>query len=106
MNYRGSYRHLLRNSKSALLAAIEIYNKPRIEYRDECFVILLLNSWELFLKAIISKNSGTIFYRKRRHEPYKTLSLDDALVKAEKFFSTKIPLLAVSRNLELLSTYR
>ncbi len=106
MNYRGSYRHLLRNGKSALLAAIEIYNKPRIEYRDECFVILLLNAWELFLKAIISKNGGTIFYRKRRNEAYKTLSLDDALVKAEKFFPAKIPLLAVRRNLDLLSTYR
>jgi hypothetical protein len=38
VNDRGSYRHLLRNSKSALLAAIEIYNKPRIDHRDECFV--------------------------------------------------------------------
>ena len=106
MNYRGSYRHLLRNSKSALLAAIAIYNKPRIQYRDECFVILLLNSWELFLKAVISKNGGTIFYPKRRSEPYKTLSLDDALAKAEKFFPAKIPPLAIRRNLDLLSTYR
>lgn len=106
MNYRGSYRHLLRNGKSALLAAIEIYNKPRIDYRDECFVILLLNAWELFLKAIISKKGGTIFYPKRRHEPYKTLSLDDALAKAEKFFPAEIPSLAVRRNLDLLSTYR
>jgi hypothetical protein len=54
MNYRGSYRHLLRNGKAALLAAIEIYNKPRFEYRDECFVILLLNAWELALKALLS----------------------------------------------------
>ena len=29
MDYQGSYRHLLKNAKSALLAAIEIYNKPR-----------------------------------------------------------------------------
>lgn len=28
-------------------AAIEIYNKPQIAYRDECFVILILNAWEL-----------------------------------------------------------
>ena len=69
-------------------------------------MILLLNAWELFLKAIISKNGGTIFYRKRRNEAYKTLSLDDALVKAEKFFPAKIPMLAVRRNLDLLSTYR
>jgi hypothetical protein len=106
MNYRGSYRHLLRNSKSALLAAIEIYNKPRIHYRDECFVILLLNAWELLLKAIISKNGGSIFYQKRRHEPYKTLSLTDAIPKAEKHFPSGIQMLAVRRNLDLLSTYR
>lgn len=106
MNYRGSYRHLLRNAKSALLAAIEIYNKPQIKYRDECFVILLLNSWELLLKAIISKHGGSIFYRKRRNEAYKTLSLDDSFVKAEKSFPAKIPALGVRRNLDLLSTYR
>jgi hypothetical protein len=46
VNYRGSYRKLLGTGKAALLAAIEIYNKPRIEYRDECFVILLLNAWD------------------------------------------------------------
>jgi hypothetical protein len=53
MNYRGSSRHLVKNAKSALLAAIEIYNKPGFQYRDECFVILLLNAWELFLKALL-----------------------------------------------------
>jgi len=41
MNYRGSYRHLLRNSKAAMIAAVEIYNKPRFDYREECFTILL-----------------------------------------------------------------
>ena len=27
MNYRGSYRHLLRNAKAVIMAAIEIYNE-------------------------------------------------------------------------------
>jgi hypothetical protein len=62
MNYRGSSRHLIRNAKSALLAAIEIYNKPGFQYRDECFVILLLNAWELYLKALISKSKASIYY--------------------------------------------
>ena len=79
MNYRGSYRHLLHNAKAALLAAIEIYNKPRIEYRDECFVILLLNAWELALKALLSKNGRSIYYPKKRKEPYRTLSLNSAV---------------------------
>jgi hypothetical protein len=68
MYYRGSYRHLLKNSKSALLAAIEIYNKPQFAYRDECFVILLLNAWELALKALLSKSKESIYYPKKRKQ--------------------------------------
>ena len=74
MNLTGSYRALRSNSRAAILAAIEIYNKPQIEYRDECFTILLINAWELLLKAILSKHKQRIFYPKRRHEPYRTLS--------------------------------
>ena len=40
-----SYRRLLGNSKAALTAAIEICNKPNMDYREECFVILLVNAW-------------------------------------------------------------
>src|SRR3974377_640473 len=103
MNYRGSSRHLIRNAKSALLAAIEIYNKPGIQYRDECFVILLLNAWELFLKALISKRKGSIDYRKNRIQQYQTLSIVDAFTKAEKFFSKKIDYLPVAANVQLLT---
>lgn len=106
MNYRGSYRHLLRNSKAAMIAAVELYNKPKFDYREECFVILLLNAWELILKAVLSKNGKSIFYKKRRKEPYRTLSWSDALTKAEKFFPNGIEPLPVRRNLDLLSTYR
>ncbi|MFH2049005.1 MAG: DUF3644 domain-containing protein [bacterium] len=106
MNYRGSYRHLKDNSKAALLSAIEIYNKPQIEYREECFVILLLNAWELLLKAMLSKKRIRIFYPKKRNQPYKTLSWKDALLEAEKFFPKDVDSLPVKRNLDLLSTYR
>lgn len=57
-----------------MLAAIEIYNKPQITYRDECFSILLINAWELLLKAIISKNKQRLYYPKKKGEPYRTLS--------------------------------
>lgn len=106
MNYRGSYRHLVRNSKAAILGAIEIYNKPRFEYRDECCVILLLNGWELVLKALLSRNGKSIFYPKKRGEPYRTLSWRDALAKAETYFPSSLPALPIRRNLEILGTYR
>jgi hypothetical protein len=106
MNYRGSYKNLLRNSKAALIASVEIYNKPKIEYREECFTILLLNAWELLFKALLSKKRFSIFYKKRRSQPYKTLSWSDALNEAEKSFPPDINPLPVRRNLDLLSTYR
>jgi hypothetical protein len=103
---RSSYRKLLANGKAALLAAIEIYNKPRIEYRDECFVILLLNAWELTIKAVLSKRGQTIYYPKVRGQPYRTYSLTDSFRKAESFIPTGLGVQALRMNLELLSTYR
>lgn len=89
-----------------MVAAIEIYNKPSFKYRDECFVILLLNAWELLLKAMLSKNKVSVFYHKKRNEPYRTLSWHDALGRAERHFPSRIHSLPVRRNLELLGTYR
>ena len=42
---------LLDRSILAMVAAIEIYNKPGLPYRNESFVILAMNGWELLLKA-------------------------------------------------------
>ena len=42
---------LLEKAKSALISAIEVYNKPDFKYREETFSILALNAWELLLKA-------------------------------------------------------
>jgi hypothetical protein len=106
MNYRGSYKKLLENSRAAMMAAIEIYNKPSFHYRDECVVILLLNAWELLLKAILSKNRQSIFYPKKRKQPYRTLSCQDAFHRAKAVFPSGTQALAVQRNIELLGTYR
>lgn len=46
---------LLKNSISALFCAIEIHNKPKIEYRYPNVVVILLNAWELALKSYIYK---------------------------------------------------
>lgn len=48
---KARYRELLDRAVEALSNAIEIYNKPNMVYREETFVILNLNAWELLLKA-------------------------------------------------------
>ena len=50
-------RLLLRKSVAAMIAAIDVYNKPDFKYREETFSILAVNAWELLFKAFILKNS-------------------------------------------------
>ena len=49
---------LLEKSIACAVSAIEIYNKPDFKYREETFSILMINSWELVLKAKKIKESN------------------------------------------------
>lgn len=51
-------RSMLDKSVSAMLSAIEIYNKPDFQYREETFSVLCINSWELLLKAKVLQLTG------------------------------------------------
>ena len=71
-------RTLLDKSLGAMLAAIEIYNKPDFAYREDVFSILAINSWELVLKARILQLDGNrlsaITQYERRQKTDGTLS--------------------------------
>jgi uncharacterized protein DUF3644 len=51
-------RQILDKSIDAMMAAIEIYNKPSFGYREEAFSILVVNAWELLLKGRILQLDG------------------------------------------------
>ncbi|MDD9883164.1 MAG: DUF3644 domain-containing protein [Gammaproteobacteria bacterium] len=103
MNTKIPHDRLLANAKSAMIAAIEIYNKPTALYRDECVVILILNAWELALKAILSKNGRSIFL----HDKKKfTLSWKEALEKARSYFPKDISYTGIRENISILDEYR
>jgi len=80
MSRKARCQHLLEKSVHAALSAIEIYNKPDFKYREESFSILMVNAWELLLKARIlqlNKNKLESIYivdlNKKRKDgtPYK-----------------------------------
>ena len=54
------YRILVEKAIEASLAAVEIYNKPNIQYREETFSILMLNAWEILLKARMIQHTGKL----------------------------------------------
>ncbi|ABD79708.1 DUF3644 domain-containing protein [Saccharophagus degradans] len=58
-------RSMLDKSIAAMLSAIEIYNKPDFNYREETFSVLCINAWELLLKAKVlqlARNQVTSLY--------------------------------------------
>lgn len=106
MKINKTYRSLLDKSIASMLSAIEIYNKPNFQYREETFAILAVNAWELLLKAIIlrqnrynlrslyvlkpyinkdgTKSTTKKFVDKNRSGNPKTISIIEALAVLEK----------------------
>jgi hypothetical protein len=93
---------------AAMLSAVEIYNKPQMMYREEVTVMLIVNAWELALKAAMRQRQLSIFYPKKRLEPYRSITLDDALSRAtaNKLWPAKVDGAAMTANVKALSEYR
>ena len=51
-----------------MVAAVEVYNKPAFAYREETFALLMINAWELLLKAKLLKDGGNKSNCIRDHE--------------------------------------
>lgn len=120
------HARLHRKAEAALIAAIEIYNKPDFRYREETFAILALNAWELLLKARllqINKNKLSVLYsfefkktkagvpskkktlRRNRAENPFTLSLGQTIVELDKDPASRLAF-AVKSNLDALAEIR
>lgn len=85
---------LVDKAKEAFVMAIEIYNKPSINYRLEGFSFFICNAWELMLKAHMINKFGedSIYYADK---PNRTIALENCVQKI--FTNEKAPL---RKNLE------
>lgn len=59
---------LVAKSIESVLLAIELYNKPLITYRTDAVLVLLINSWESALKALILKKKWAKINVNKRKE--------------------------------------
>lgn len=80
---------LIDKAKEAFAMAIEIYNKPTIQYRVEGFSFFICNAWELMLKAHMINKFGedSIYYKDNRD---RTITLENCIQKV--FTNEKAPL--------------
>lgn len=75
-------RRLIEKSQDSFILGLENYNKLTIEYRVESFCLHFCNAWELLLKAKIlesTKKKSSIYYKKKRNQPRRSISLMDCL---------------------------
>lgn len=94
-----TYKRLVEKCQEAFILAIELYNKPTINYHVEGCAFFLCNAWELMLKAFLVKTEGigSIYYPKSD----RTLSLEDCLKRV--FTNSTDPL---RRNMEKMIEVR
>jgi len=113
-------------AEAALVAAIEVYNKPSFRYREETFALLAINAWELLLKAQILKRGANDpkvirVYETRRTKSGKTskkrylkrnragspltVSLPACIVELDKDPTTRLST-AIKANLDAIIAIR
>ena len=94
-------KSLITNSISAYYAAIEMHNKPNFKYRYEIVIMLVINSWELLLKAFIYKFRKKIklFYKDGNSKPFLECLNYVTIDLGKEYFTT-------NKNLQLLYEYR
>ena len=70
---------LLEKAEEAYLLALEIINKPTIQYRTEGFCFFICNAWELTLKAFIIKRENNINAMNFKNNPNQSLGLTECI---------------------------
>jgi hypothetical protein len=123
---RSLHTRFVDKSQAALIAAIEIYNRPSHEYREESFALLAINAWELLLKARVLQTNANdlrsiLVYSSRKKKSggpsskkylernpsgtAKTISLQKCITKLESDANSNLPI-EVRNNLLALSEIR
>lgn len=97
--------NLIKNSIAAYFAAIEIHNKPNMPYRYETVSLLIMNAWELALKAYVRKYIKT---RSIYTDDGHTISIDKALdyVSENRNSKQKNSFTAIKQNILKIEEYR
>ena len=117
-------KELLDRSILAMVAAVEIYNKPGFPYRNESFTILAINAWELLLKAKWlglhgnRKRSLYVYERRQTKSGKRTTKQFIKRTRSNSAFTHELAYLAkqlatrnvldvsVSKNLEIMLEFR
>lgn len=66
----GRPKNTLESAIDSALLAVEIYNKPRIQFRSQAYVTLMIIAWTKLFHAYFLRNIGDKYYYKERGKKY------------------------------------
>lgn len=103
---KGLAKYLLQNSIESVLTAVEIYNKPKTQFKVQSFIALMIIGWTKALHAYFHVNGVKYFYKNKdgKYElidgEYKSWELKTCIKEYAKFES------AVKANLHFFIKFR
>lgn len=68
---QGKARSILENSINSALTAVEIYNRPRTQFRMENYIILMIIAWTKLFHAYFQSEIGERYFYKEKNGRYK-----------------------------------
>ncbi|MCA9439943.1 MAG: DUF3644 domain-containing protein [Candidatus Omnitrophica bacterium] len=113
-------------AEAAMVASVEIFNKPSFGYKEETFALLMINAWELLLKGkLLADNDNNVkairvyerrqtrsgqmsrklYVKRNRSGNPVTLSLHNCIVQLDDDPSSRLPN-SVKQNLEAMIEIR
>lgn len=73
---KGKTKTILESSIDSALLAVEVYNKPRVTFRSEAFISLMVISWTRLFQAYFNHTMGDKYYYKDKKNPRRYELID------------------------------
>lgn len=70
---QGKAKGILENSINSALTAVETYNRPRVQFRIENYIILMIIAWTKLFHAYFQSEIGERYFYKEKNGRYKKI---------------------------------
>lgn len=70
---QGKAKNILENSINSALTAVETYNRPRVQFRIENYIILMIIAWTKLFHAYFQSEIGERYFYKEKNGRYKKI---------------------------------
>lgn len=110
---KGKPKTILEGAIDSALLAVEVYNKPRTQFRTQAFITMMIIAWTRLLHAHFHRTIGDVYYEKNSNGRFKIVNGErwawDLLTSVKEFNGRETSLRisdAAKANLEFFCRLR